>query len=324
MTSTWPQISGDFKTLRRQYELVSKRALELLRPFCDENKYLLAHRLKELDSFLEKLETGRFNVDEIDDIFAVTIIVPTERDVSKCVGAMPSGISIDVTKNTRSRKPEPETFRFDDTICICRLAPRRHDLRSAGDIFDLKFEIQVRTITQHAWSVATHSLAYKAEKVDWRRYRLASQLRAIVEQLDLSYSKFDSLIPGLEKIASKRMVDKSRISEAIDDFFDRGLLHRAVSVDSRARVAETVAAVSSAANVSASKLVRQLDRYLVSAGCPKSLSLTQLWLGVFITENWTAKVESKLANRKKKILVTGELETVFPKVGKVPVSLRVN
>ena len=48
----------------------------------------------------------------------------------------------------------------------------------------IRFEIQIRSAFEHAWSVTTHALSYKAGKVDWRVSRLASQMKAAVEQLD--------------------------------------------------------------------------------------------------------------------------------------------
>lgn len=51
----------------------------------------------------------------------------------------------------------------------------------------------MRTAFEHAWSATTHKLAYKGDSIGWRRLRLAAQLKASVEQLDLLVAGYDSV-----------------------------------------------------------------------------------------------------------------------------------
>lgn len=48
------------------------------------------------------------------------------------------------------------------------------------------FEVQVKTFLQHAWSVATHDLVYKSNEVSWSKERIAFQVKAMLEHVEMS------------------------------------------------------------------------------------------------------------------------------------------
>lgn len=62
---------------------------------------------------------------------------------------------------------------------------------------DVVFEVQILTAFEYAWSTVTHDLVYKGPGVDWQRRRLAAQLKAVVEQLDLLIDAFESAATGI-------------------------------------------------------------------------------------------------------------------------------
>src|SRR4029077_4245942 len=51
------------------------------------------------------------------------------------------------------------------------------------------FEVQVKTFLQHAWGIATHDLVYKANEVSWATSRVAFQVKAMLENAELSISE---------------------------------------------------------------------------------------------------------------------------------------
>jgi hypothetical protein len=94
-----------------------------------------------------------------------------------------------------TRKP-PDVFRFEATRFIGMLhRPAGTDPKEP--LFNLAFEVQVRSAFEHAWSVTTHELVYKSQSVDWKRMRLAAQLKAAVEQLasSVAFPGFPSALP---------------------------------------------------------------------------------------------------------------------------------
>lgn len=140
-------------------------------------------RLKSVESYALKLETGRFPDMRIDDFFACTLVVENlaaicdaEQLVEECF----------VVKERRPKErvfttKEPHDFRFDDL----RLYVEWNDGDSRpSPLAGLRFEVQIKTFLQHAWSIATHDLVYKGSEVSWANSRIASTLRASLEQAE--------------------------------------------------------------------------------------------------------------------------------------------
>lgn len=46
-------------------------------------------------------------------------------------------------------------------------------------------------LCEHAWLVSTHDIVYKSSDIDWRKFRLAAQIKATVEQLDMLILAFE-------------------------------------------------------------------------------------------------------------------------------------
>jgi hypothetical protein len=55
------------------------------------------------------------------------------------------------------------------------------------------FEVQIRTFLQHAWTIATHDVLYKASDVSWRRERIAHQTKAALEQAEITIDRMPVL-----------------------------------------------------------------------------------------------------------------------------------
>jgi ppGpp synthetase/RelA/SpoT-type nucleotidyltranferase len=192
-------IKARYDELARYAPALKRLVRERLEPICDEGHYGLADRIKALDSLAEKLESGRVKSwDEIDDLYAATVVVPSLRDEAPVLQKL-GGVFKQVDLRQRcSTKTPPDVFRFDSPRFVGRLHPSAE--RAGSPVESMLFEVQVRTAFEHAWSTTTHALSYKADHVDWKRHRLAAALRASVEQIDLTIAGFertaDEVIPG--------------------------------------------------------------------------------------------------------------------------------
>ncbi len=172
---------------------------ERLEPFCEENHFGFDDRIKSLDSFAEKLETGRVQGwNGVDDFYAATVVVPSLRDEATALVALRERFQeVKVSSRASTRTP-PDVFRFDSMRFIGKLKPTPE--RSGSPVAEMHFEVQVRTAFEHAWSTTTHALSYKSDHSDWKRLRLSAALRATVEQIDLAIAGFErtaaEVMPG--------------------------------------------------------------------------------------------------------------------------------
>lgn len=162
--------------------LVDERVAGLKQP-----RWHYESRIKELDSFALKLESGRFDPPtELEDFFACTLVVANATEIATAEEKIASTFPVRVRRpasDARTRKSS-ECFPFDDL----RLYVTVPDRPSAPptDLTGRQFEIQIKTFLQHAWSIATHDLTYKCDDADWSKERIAFQIRAMLEHAEVS------------------------------------------------------------------------------------------------------------------------------------------
>ena len=168
----------------------------MLQRFCELNGYqLISPRIKGVESLADKIETGKYQRwAEVDDLVAAAIVVPTASHEDAVLEFLGTHFVTKVTRGRRNVPMEPEQFRFDVTRWYGRL--QSQELVEPRLPEHITFEVQIRTHFEHAWSVVTHDLTYKAEDVDWRRLRLAAQLKAMVEQIELMIANFETAAAG--------------------------------------------------------------------------------------------------------------------------------
>ncbi|MBW4053502.1 MAG: hypothetical protein HIU85_18980, partial [Proteobacteria bacterium] len=220
---------------------------DILRAYADDNGFAFIGRLKNTKSIAEKIETGRYpSWSSLDDLYACCLVVPTPGHDAPTVQHLCQRFACVELKSRGTSQKDPTVFRFDATRFIGRLTPS--SMREASEnVLNVCFEIQVRTAFEHAWSCTTHALAYKGGKVDWRRLRLAAQLKAAVEQLDALIAGYDAVV---EEIAAQRWPEveaKRQIESFFRDRIESGQLPRELEPESWLRFCDNFLAIVVAA-----------------------------------------------------------------------------
>ncbi|MBK7386742.1 MAG: hypothetical protein IPI63_08450 [Methanothrix sp.] len=261
--------------------------------FCSKSGFAYINRIKTLDSLAEKIETGRFERwSDIDDLFACTIIIPNlsyEENVIKFLKTTFCEVHL---KRRGTTLKAPDVFRFDSTRFIGKLISREGD--ENNPIFNIKFEIQIRTAFEHAWIAATHPLIYKSEKIDWKRYRLAAQLKAVVEQMDMLVMGFDQASEFISENAWPEVEAKQTIIEQIKNAFLKNQLPKELEPKDWTRFSDNIynmlIATNEAQEMNPIKrhryvkaglkiIIKELDE-LKPPQVPISISLVQLIFGI--------------------------------------------
>ena len=172
-------------------------------------------RIKGLESYALKLETGRFpEPDKIEDFFGCMLVVENTLEIKKALAMLKPHIKLEYRrpKDEKMTHKNSDSFVFDDLRIYATLKPTA--AREKGPINNIIFEIQIKTFLQHAWSIATHDLIYKSNEINWTKQRVAYQVKAMLENAEVSIEKAYSIkkIPGLpitnEKIELQKKVQK--------------------------------------------------------------------------------------------------------------------
>ena len=234
------------ETERPNYIRLSDDVCSRLQGLCDDRGWFLRHRVKELESFALKLETGRVeHPNRLEDFFACTIIVPTLVAVSDAEALVCTAYKL---KERRPRESErthksPSDFVFDDL----RLYVARGDDETGknADLADYVFEVQVKTILQYAWGVATHDLIYKSDSVSWPKERVAFQVKAMLEHAELAIAEV-AMLAGAAAIAktNQNAADLQQIMTDLREIWTADRLPKDVK-----RLADTILGLLKACNL---------------------------------------------------------------------------
>ncbi len=283
---------------------------QLLRPLCSSNDWHYVSRVKSEVSFALKIETGRFEEPKkLEDMFAATVVVPTSVQIKQAVETIQANnFSIinqrpaDLEETTKL----PETFIFDDL----RLYVKYQQSPSLPPkvFLDHIFEIQIKTFLQHAWSIATHDLVYKSEKLDWTRARISYQIKAMLEHAETTIASVDKVAGILD---DKRYVEYDITNELIDvykRFWSEDLLP-----DDLKRLGETTYKLIKRLDIQVAQVVDALEEAETKGLAGKVLSLSPYQsLIVALCMKYKEKFLSKL--KKMKIPITSEMLDIFPDI----------
>lgn len=207
------EIRQKYSEQESYLDLIAKRVRETLQAFCSKEGFIFDGRSKSLESLAEKIETGRYKSwTELDDLYGCTIAVPLPADEVKVIDYLDSTFKRIIIRKRLATKKAPDVFRFDSTRFIGQLR-KPTGLEDEEAIYRLRFEVQVKSMFELAWSKTTHALAYKAPRVDWKALRLAATLKASVEQMDLLLSDFSNAMNCMGESPWREIQRKHSIQE---------------------------------------------------------------------------------------------------------------
>lgn len=261
--------------------------------YCEETGYAYLQRTKKLESIYEKLETGRVKSwDDLDDGVACSIIVPDLSHEATVLDYLGRTFDVVETRRRGETKKDPAVFRFDSSRVICRLKPRPGQ---SDEPKPPKFEVQVRTAFEHAWTVVTHDITYKGNGASWSDLRLAAQLKAMVEQLDISVLSREALARSVVSHGWHEIAAKAAIRTELDKLMSAGLIPAECQPQSWSRLVSNLyqlvgQTIPTGTRDRDEKIVDQV-KDLVSKvvkrfgqGIPRSLSIFQVFLGMCACE----------------------------------------
>jgi hypothetical protein len=174
-------------------EQLKEKVKDIVLSFKDE-RWHYEDRIKSEESFALKIESGRI-VDPaaLEDFFACTLVVSNGLEVGKAEQRIVDNFDVIDRRPAKSQETHKraDSFQFDDLRIYARLKESSALRRTLAD--GVRFEIQVKTFLQHAWSIATHDLVYKSDDANWSTARIAYQIKAMLEHAELAIQEAESL-----------------------------------------------------------------------------------------------------------------------------------
>lgn len=307
--------------LDRQYqqyyplvEEVAKRVKSTMLNFCDNKGYAVTSRIKTIESLAEKIETGRFKKwSELDDLFGCTVIIPNLSQEQEVIKFCQDTFKVTKIVKRGQNKKSPDTFKFDSTRISARLRSVEYpDVENLLSIFNILFEIQIKSAFEHAWAVSTHDLVYKNSEIDWKKLRLAAQIKASVEQLDTMILAFEQIASTIQDNEYPEIKRKRQIAVATQDLFAQQKIPQELQPKDMTRFCHNLYDILASASKEDKvqdviKCIRGKVNSTPSRQIPRSISLLQYFLAILVEEKILV-----LPLDKHCFHITEELITLYP------------
>lgn len=187
------------------YRQLSIKVEGILRELIELEKigyHAISSRVKEIESFSGKIQKKDYKAphEEITDLSGIRIITYVESEIAAIQEIIERNFDIDKEKSLdKSSELGIDKVGYKSVHYIAKLKDERLSLPEYSRFKDRCFEIQVRTILQHAWAEIEHDRNYKFSgilPVDiQRRFKL---LAGLLESAD---REFNSISLGIDEIS---------------------------------------------------------------------------------------------------------------------------
>ena len=182
--------------IKLQYIELSERVNCLIKRKIKKSCWHYLSRIKCVESYALKIETGRADPNNFEDFFACTIVVENSTQISEAENKINKYFNVIYQKPFCGQKNyEPSSFKYNNLRLYVKLRkneslPPNH---SSNVLTELLFEIQIKTFLQHAWDVATHDIIYKNNEFMWSKERIGFQIKAMLEHAEISLHEINTI-----------------------------------------------------------------------------------------------------------------------------------
>ena len=172
----------------------------------------IEHRVKEEKSLAGKLERkgdGYNTIEDITDILGCRVICFLSDEIDKIGKKVEETFVIDWENSSEKRADiKVDTFGYLSLHYICSLP---FGDKWPDEICGKKFEIQIRTILQHAWSAINHDIGYKSDfGVPREITRRFARLAGMLELADDEFVRTrDSMLSYTNDIRQRIITDEA-------------------------------------------------------------------------------------------------------------------
>jgi len=237
-TSDANNLLQQYDAQHKVFEQLGTECLHLITRWLTLEKiqfHSVTSRVKDRKNLYEKLTREGKNykcLADVTDIVGIRVITLFENEIDQ-IGAIIAGhFTVDWDNSIDKRKTlDPDRFGYLSLHYVCLLSPKHLDLTENEQFRDIKFEIQIRSILQHAWAEIEHDLGYKSgvglKRPERRRFaRIAGLLEiadqeftAISEELRQYKSQIETVIGnapasvGIDKISLNAICKQGLVRE---------------------------------------------------------------------------------------------------------------
>lgn len=216
------RVTTEYRDIALQHEVLGRKLQTLIEDLLVAKAatfHVVTYRVKKEKSAWDKIsDPGNDYVELLDlhDMLGIRVIAHLNAEVDSITSLLDGAFDFDLARNSdRRRGVKNKEFGYRSVHRVGTLGEGRLALPEWAPYRGLRFEIQIRTVLQHAWAQVEHDLGYKPDSsaTPPEVERRFSRLSALLEIAD---DEFDDL---------RRIMDanKTAAASAVKDGVDTGL-----------------------------------------------------------------------------------------------------
>ena len=191
------ELLAQYKSLLPVYTQMADVIPEKLKEFFAEAGIIVAaveHRVKAEESLAGKLKlkgSKYRDIFDITDLVGIRVITFYIDDVDKVASVLERLFEIDWENSIDKRKAhEIDSFGYLSLHYICRIPESAYSDPEHSELNKIRFEVQMRTVLQHAWANMNHDTGYKSGvEIPTTYLRNLSRLAGMLELVDDEFSR---------------------------------------------------------------------------------------------------------------------------------------
>ena len=187
--------------LRERGEAIANELRELLAAVPSLKVHSVSWRPKDRESLIRKLarpDRSYTDLWSLTDLLGVRVITYFADGVDRVGAIVEAKLPVDFQNSTDKRRRDATDFGYRSLHYVCRL---RGSLPERAC-----FELQVRTVLEHAWAEIEHDLGYKAtEEIPLAVRRRLNRLAGLLELADQEFGAIRSDLDDYARSLPKRI-----------------------------------------------------------------------------------------------------------------------
>lgn len=199
------KFCAEYSARKSELASAANRAKELVTLALDDSPielHAITGRPKSGESALAKIRSKQYGqpARQLTDVVGVRVITYYQNDVDRVAAILAARFEIDRTRSVdRRRALDIAEFGYRSVHLIARQKRLGRHARSSDELGDLWFEIQIRSILEHAWAEVEHGIRYKSgvrfsDEFNRRFGALAGTLELVESQFLAMKSEYVMLV----------------------------------------------------------------------------------------------------------------------------------
>ena len=218
------ELMGQYRDLLPVYTQMAAIIPERLKGFFADAGIIVAaveHRVKTEASLEGKLvlKGGKYqSIYDLTDLVGIRVITFYADDVDKVASVLERLFDIDWDNSIDKRKAhEIDSFGYLSLHYICSIPESSYSDPEHPEVNKIRFEVQMRTVLQHAWANMSHDTGYKSGVEIPKEYlRNMSRLAGMLELVDDEFSRIRRELADYRRQVQK-LVASGNLSEVLLD-----------------------------------------------------------------------------------------------------------